>query len=57
MPLFKEGINEKDPVEFINIYVNNTVNCDPPNKDLTNFKGYIEVVQGKIDIGYGKKLF
>lgn len=57
MPLFKEGINEKDPVEFINIYVNNTVICDPPSKDLNNFKGSIEVVNGKIEISQGKFFF
>lgn len=54
MPMFTEGIEETDPVEFINTYVNNTVNCDDPNKDLNSFNGTIDVVGGKIKIGYGK---
>lgn len=54
MPLFTEGIGETDPVEFINTYVNNTVHCDEPNKDLNSFNGSIDVVGGSIKVGYGK---
>jgi hypothetical protein len=53
MPNFKEGLEEDDPVEFINLYVNNTVICDPPNKDLNSFNGSLKTVNSSIKLSIG----
>lgn len=54
MPEFTEGRKETDPVEFINLYVNNSVTCDPPNGDLHNFKGRLATVGKPIELSQGK---
>ena len=53
MPQYVEGKNEEDPVEFINLYVNNTINCDPPNGDLYNFSGSLSTVGKPVKLSYG----
>lgn len=53
MPEFKEGLNEDDPIEFINLYVNNTVICDPPNPDQNNFKGLLTTVGASVSLNIG----
>ena len=54
MPDFVEGLNEKDPIEFLNLYVNNSINCDSPNKDMYNFKGSLATVGKSIKLNFGK---
>ena len=53
MPQYVEGKNEEDPVEFINLYVNNTVSCDSPNGDLYNFTGSLATVGKPVKLSYG----
>jgi hypothetical protein len=54
MPDFQEGLNEDDPIEFINLYVNNTVSCDPPNKDQSSFNGMLKTVNSSIKLSIGE---
>ena len=55
VPPFVEGIHESDPVEFLNLYVNNSVSVDSPSPDLFNFKGSISTVNSSIPIDIGNK--
>lgn len=57
MPEYVEGKKETDPVEFINLYVNNTISCDDPNGDLYNFKGSLTTVGKPVSLSYGRILF
>lgn len=54
MPQFKEGLNEDDPIEFVNLYVNNTVICDPPNPDHHSFNGILKTVGASVRLSTGK---
>jgi hypothetical protein len=54
MPDFTEGLNEDDPIEFINLYVNNTVTCDPPNGDKHSFSGMLKTVNASIKLSIGR---
>ena len=54
MPDFTEGLNEDDPIEFINLYVNNTIECDPPNPDRNKFNGILSTVERSIKLSFGK---
>lgn len=54
MPDYIEGVNEEDPIEFINLYVNNSISCDDPNGDLYNFKGSLSTVGKPIKLSIGK---
>lgn len=46
-------MEETDPIEFLNLYVNNSVFADSPNPDLFNFKGSIYSVNSNIPLSYG----
>lgn len=54
MPDFIEGKNESDPIEFINLYVNNTISCDAPNSDINSFSGSLSTVGKPIKLSYGE---
>lgn len=56
MPEYVEGRKETDPVEFINLYVNNSISCDAPNGDLYNFKGSLSTVGKPISLSYGRRI-
>jgi hypothetical protein len=56
MPDYIEGKFEQDPVEFLNLYVNNSISCDAPNSDLNSFNGSLSTVGKPIKLGYGKIL-
>jgi magnesium-transporting ATPase (P-type) len=53
MPEFTEGADEDDPIEFINLYVNNSVNCDPPSADPNSFNGMLKTVGSSIKLTIG----
>jgi hypothetical protein len=53
MPDYIEGKDEENPVEFINLYVNNTISCDEPNGDLYSFKGSLATVGKPVALNYG----
>ena len=53
MPVYIEGKDESDPIEFLNLYVNNTVSCDSPNSDIYSFKGELSTVGNKIPLNIG----
>lgn len=57
MPKYIEGKNEEDPIEFINLYVNNSISCDMPNSDKNSFTGSLSTVGKPIKLNYGKLLF
>ena len=54
MPDFKEGIGEDDPIEFVNLYVNNSVMCDPPNPDKNSFNGILKTVGASVKLTKGR---
>lgn len=54
MPDFLEGRNENDPIEFLNLYVNNSISCDEPNSDIYSFSGSLATVGKPIKLSYGK---
>lgn len=54
MPLYDEGKDEENPIEFINLYVNNTISCDSPNGNLYSFKGSLSTVGKPVKLSYGK---
>ena len=55
MPNYIEGKNEVDPIEFINLYVNNSIVCEKPNGDFNNFKGNILTFGKPINLTIRKK--
>lgn len=57
MPIYVEGKNESDPIEFLNLYVNNSVSCDLPNSDLNSFNGSLSTVGKPIKLSFGKLFF
>ena len=54
MPHFEEGANEDDVIEFINLYVNNTVTCDSPSSDRYSFNGRLMTVGSSIKLSFGR---
>ena len=54
MPDYLEGKHESDPVEFINLYVNNSISCDAPNSDINAFTGSLSTVGKPIKLSYGR---
>ena len=54
MPIYVEGKDENDPIEFINLYVNNTISCDDPNSDINSFKGTLSTVGKPVKLTYGR---
>lgn len=56
MPNYVEGKFEEDPVEFLNLYVNNTITCDDPNSDLYSFKGSLSTVGKPVKLSYGRRV-
>jgi hypothetical protein len=53
MPQYEEGANEEDLVEFINMYVNNTIVCDQPTSDFNSFNGRLMTVGSSIKLSIG----
>jgi hypothetical protein len=54
MPDYIDGKDEHDAVEFINMYVNNSIACDEPNSDLNSFSATLSTVGKPIKLSYGK---
>ena len=57
MPIYIEGKDEADPIEFLNLYVNNSISCDKPNSDKNSFSGSLSTVGKPIKLSYGKLHF
>ena len=53
MPEFEEGKDEMDPIEFINLYVNNSISCDSPNSNQYSFNGVLGTVGKPIKLNIG----
>ena len=54
MPAFVEGAKEDDATEFLNLYVNNSIHCDPPNSDMYKFNATLSTVGKPIKLSYGE---
>ena len=55
MPDFNEGLAEDDPIEFVNLYVNNSVVCDPPSPDRHSFSGLLKTVGASVKLSAGRR--
>ena len=51
-----EDIQEENPFDYLNSYVNSKINFDEPNANISTFQGQLELVRGSIPLAFNNLL-